>query len=136
MAGGQAASDKWKKRVGESRAYLDAAIPGGQQKYDSNIGGAEDSYQEGLRKSMADNRYSQATAGKGARWGQKMKEKGIDRWVDGVAKGQPDYLKGAGSNIDAMQNYDYGPMGARGSQAQMDRQRKAVEFARSLRKYK
>jgi hypothetical protein len=133
MAGGQAASVKWKERFSNSKKYLEDSLNVGAQNYDKNIANAEAAYEEGTRRAIDEKRYLPSVVGKGSEWKTKMTAKGVNRWEEGGAKGQADYLRGAGATIDAAQSFDYGPRGARGSMAQMERQRNAVAFMRAQR---
>jgi len=87
--------DKWLKVTPERADMYEAGVKAPLEDWESQTIGAEKSYEDGIKESIADKRFSKGVKKVGtAKWQKKTLEKGVPVFADRVRIAGDDYEKG------------------------------------------
>lgn len=138
MAVVRSVADSAKKFVNRASAAApdyQAGVANAGPRWQAGTEAAGDAYVQGTQEAIADGRFLKGVRKAGASKYQTNASKlGPDRFRTGVANAEGAYSAGTAPYISAMQGFDYGPSGSRGSQQRRQRIDRHIDLMRKTKK--
>lgn len=138
MAVVRSAADSAKKFVQRAQAAAPdyaSGVAGAGPRWQAGTEAANDAYKQGVQESLADDRFVRGVRKAGAgKYQTNASKLGPDRFRTGVANAEAAYVGGVQPFISAMQGFDYGPSGSRGSAQRRQRIDRHIDLMRKTKK--
>jgi hypothetical protein len=128
-----AVGDKWKARVGQSKQYYTDGTKNAAAKYDQGVSNAEPAWEQGVNSAITNKSYQKGVSGKGSVYAAKASTIGSDRWAQGVNGADQKYVQNFTPYYQAETTTDFGPKGAKGSEANLQRARNAAQMLHAMK---
>lgn len=126
---------KFVKRAGEAVADYQGGVMNAGPRWQAGAEAADDAWKTGTQEAIAEGRFKKGVVKAG---GQKYQNNAVklgpERFRTGVANAEAAYNQGVAPYISAMQGFDYGPSGARGSTINRDRISRHFDLMRKTRR--
>lgn len=126
---------KFVNRASAAAPDYQAGVANAGQRWQAGTEAAGDSYVQGTQEAIADGRFLKGVRKAGAAKYQNNASKlGPDRFRTGVANAENAYSTGVAPYIGAMQGFDYGPSGSRGSAQRRARIDRHIDLMRKTKR--
>lgn len=125
--------DKWQRKVSVAAEDYRAGVSDPKKDWATETKAAEPRYKEGVIKAANEGRFGRGVAEAGTeKWKNATITKGVERWGPGVSAAAPEYAKGMGKVLSAIQSATLPPRYPAGDERNIERVRainKAVHNA-------
>ncbi len=114
--------DKWTRRASAAGADYTAGIAATPPNvWETNTGGAQQSWSTGVAQAAASGRFASGVMGKGGKWQRKATTVGSQRFAAGVSAAAGDYQAAVQPYLDTIAAVNLGPRGPRGDPNNINR---------------
>ncbi len=138
MAQVRSAADSAKKfvtRASAAQPDYASGVANAGGRWQAGAEAANDAFKQGVQDALADDRFVRGVRKAGAaKYQMNASKLGPDRFRTGVANAEGAYSQGVSPFISAMQGFDYGPRGARGSATNRSRIDRHIDLMRKTKR--
>lgn len=125
---------KWRTNASRSTAAYEDGIKNPRRDWEDATAGAEDNYELGIQKAIADGRFGKGVRRAGdEKWKKNALEKGPQRYAQGVGLAENEYASGIAPYLQVIESTTLPPRFPKGDPRNLDRVRVMTEALRAAK---